>query len=70
MERHLRLNKLSFTPVVVTNRPKEAIGWGLKDLTILNKALVSKSICNLISKDNMWKRVLIQKYTASLSIID
>jgi hypothetical protein len=44
------------------SRPKREGGWGLKNLSIFNKALLACSFWRAISIDNIWHRVIKDKY--------
>ena len=39
----------------LVERPKHEGGYGLKQIPIFSKALVAKSLWNLISKEGLWK---------------
>jgi len=45
-------------------------GWGLKDLQIFGKALLAKSLWLLITKDSLWRRIIVQKCIAPNSLLD
>lgn len=42
--------------------PKILGGWGLKNIFLFSKALAAKSSWKLITKDNLWTKVVSQKY--------
>jgi hypothetical protein len=44
------------------SRPKSEGGWGLKNLCIFNKALLASSFWRAISIDNIWHRIIKDKY--------
>jgi len=44
------------------SRPKREGGWGLKHLCIFNKALLACSFWRAISIDNLWHRIIKDKY--------
>ena len=43
---------------------------GVKDLSMFGKSLVSKSLWKILTKDNLWCRIIQQKYMAPLSFVD
>ena len=45
-------------------------GWGIKFLPRFSKALVAKSVWNLISGTGIWNRIIQYKYIAPLSITE
>jgi hypothetical protein len=50
--------------------PKNASGWGLKDLVSFGCALVVKSLWVFLSSDSLWRSILIAKYIEPGSILD
>ena len=45
-------------------------GWGLKNIFIFEKALAAKGGRRLIHAENLWTRVMIEKYIAPDSVVD
>jgi len=45
-------------------------GWGLKKIFSFGRSSVAKSLWNLISKEGLWKKILVQKYLAPDSLLD
>jgi ribonuclease HI len=52
------------------SRPIQAGGWGLKNLAIFNTALLANSFWRALTHDNLWHRVIIDKYLGNLPLID
>jgi hypothetical protein len=52
------------------SKPKGFGGWGLKDVFIFGKALAAKSLWVFLTRDNLWQRILIDKYIALRTILD
>eukprot|EP01018_Ginkgo_biloba_P002298 Gb_28324 [translate_table: standard] len=50
--------------------PKGLGGWGLKNIHLFRQSLAAKSLWLLISKESLWRRIIIQKYIAPNSLID
>jgi hypothetical protein len=42
--------------------PKMLGGWGLKNIFLFSKALVTKSNWRLITSESLWTKVVTQKY--------
>jgi hypothetical protein len=51
-------------------RPKDMGGWGLKNIHLFGISLATKSLWNLITKESLWKRIIIQKYIAPGTLIN
>ena len=45
-------------------------GWGLKNIYLFARALVAKGGWHLIHSENLWTRVMIEKYIAPDSVVD
>jgi hypothetical protein len=50
------------------SRPKKAGGWGLKNLSIFNTTLLASSFWRAVTHDNIWHRVIMDKYLGSLPL--
>jgi len=42
----------------------------LKHIHLFGTSMAAKSIWNLITKDSLWKRIIVQKYLAPGSMLD
>ena len=51
-------------------RPKALGGWGLKNIFLFSEALAAKGGWQLIHVDNLWTRVMHEKYIALDYILD
>lgn len=51
-------------------KPKHEGGWGLKQIYLFGKSLAAMSSWNLISKDRLWKRNIVQKYLVPDTLLD
>jgi hypothetical protein len=45
-------------------------GWGLKNIHVFGISLAAKTLWNPITKESLWKRIVVQKYIAPSSILD
>ena len=50
--------------------PKFLGGWGLKIPAVFAKALVAKSVWNIIVGSGLWVHIVVQKYVHPISILD
>jgi len=50
--------------------PKELGGWGLKDIHLFGHSLAEKSLWNMINKESLWRRILIQNYITPGIVMD
>ena len=63
----------SVTPWVIWEMiasPKSQGGWGLKNIFLFARVLVVKGGWRLIHSDNLWTRVMIEKYITPESIVE
>jgi hypothetical protein len=51
------------------SRPRRAGGWGLKNLSIFNTALLASSFWRAVTHDSIWHRVIMDKYLGSLPLL-
>jgi hypothetical protein len=51
------------------SRPRKAGGWGLKNLSIFNTALLASSFWRAVTHDSIWHRVIMDKYLGSLPLL-
>jgi hypothetical protein len=54
----------------IIDTPKSQGGWGLKYIHYFGRSLATKSLWNLLTKENIWRRIIIQKYIAPNSLLD
>jgi hypothetical protein len=52
------------------SKPKKFGGWGLKDTWLFGKASITKSLWIFITRDNLWRLILMEKYIAPDTILD
>ena len=50
-------------------KPEEEGGWGLINVHSFRTVLVGKSLWNLISKENIWNKMISHKYIEPNSIL-
>ena len=50
--------------------PKAMGGWGLKNIFLFSKALAAKGGWHLVHAENLWTRVVVEKYIALDSVED
>jgi len=50
-------------------RPRKAGGWGLKNLSIFNTMLLACSFWRAVAHDNIWHRVIMDKYLGTLPLL-
>jgi ribonuclease HI len=51
------------------SRPRKQGGWGLRNLTVFNTALLACSFWRAITFNNIWHRVIIDKYLGSFPLL-
>jgi hypothetical protein len=51
------------------SRPRKEGGWGLKNLSFFNTALLACSFWRAVTLDSIWYRVIKDKYLASCPLI-
>jgi hypothetical protein len=51
-------------------RPKRCGGWGLRNLTMFNTALLANSFWRALMVDNIWHKILVDKYLGEFSVVD
>jgi hypothetical protein len=51
------------------SKPRRAGGWGLKNLTTFNTTLLASSFWRAVSHDNIWHRIIMDKYLGSLPLL-
>jgi hypothetical protein len=49
---------------------KSAWGWSLKNILLFSKTLAAKSCSRLVTRDNLWTSVVIQKYIHPELLVD
>ena len=54
----------------VLANPKSLGGWGLKVPALFAKALVAKSVWNIIHGSGLWVQIVTQKYIWPLTLLD
>jgi hypothetical protein len=50
-------------------RPRKAGGWGLKNLSFFNSALLACSFWRAITHSSIWQKVILDKYLCSLPLL-
>jgi hypothetical protein len=50
--------------------PKEARGWGLKDVRSFSKALAGRNLWRMTQGSSLWTQIMNSKYFPSLSVVD
>jgi len=50
-------------------KPKPQGGWGIKILSLFNRALAVNTLWCCVMKDDLWHRVLLDKYLPSTTIV-
>jgi hypothetical protein len=50
-------------------KPRKSGGWGFKNLSSFNSALLACSFWRALSHDSIWNRVIIDKYLGSLPLL-
>jgi hypothetical protein len=50
--------------------PKNIRGWGLKDIHLFGHSLAAKSLWQMMTKDNLWSKIITHKYIAPNSLLD
>jgi hypothetical protein len=48
---------------------KRAGGWGLRNLSTFNTALLANSFWRAVNLDSIWHRILVEKYMGSLKLV-
>jgi hypothetical protein len=48
------------------SKPRRVGGWGLKNLTIFNTALLASSFWRAATQESIWHRIIAEKYMSSL----
>ena len=61
---------LPWTSWKVLANPKSMGGWGLKVPSLFAKALVAKSVWNIIHGSGLWVQIILQKYVRPLTLLD
>jgi hypothetical protein len=51
-------------------RPKHCGGWGLINLTTFNTTLLENTLWRVLTVDNIWQRILWDKYLGGSSVVD
>jgi hypothetical protein len=46
----------------ILSRPKKVGGWGLKNLTFFNTALLANTLWRVLTHDSIWHRIILDKY--------
>jgi hypothetical protein len=42
-------------------KPREEVGWGLKNINYFGKPLATKSMWRVLTKEGLWKKIIGQK---------
>jgi hypothetical protein len=53
----------------ILSKPKNSGGWGLKDIVVFGQSLAAKSLWVFLTRDSLWRHILIEKYIDPLSIV-
>jgi hypothetical protein len=51
------------------SKPKPQGGWGIKNLPLFSRALAVNTLWCCLMKDDLWHKVLLDKYLPSISVV-